>query len=119
RGKGLSGLKRNTVPYTRINKRGSTIGVNAGTIIPGTRKRIVLGGYGRIETMNKHTAVDRAIAGRKARLIPRATKRARVAGRAHSFLSAHGLTKNPALRVNIAGSQAQLGTSRMGGPTVI
>lgn len=119
RGKGLSGLKRNTIPYARVNKRGSTVGVNAGTIIPGTRKRIVLGGYGRIETMNKHTAVDKAIAGRKASLIPKGSKRAKVAGRAHSFLSSHGVLKNPALRVNIAGSQARLGTSRMGGPTVI
>lgn len=119
RGVGISGLRRNTIPYARVNKRSSTIGVNAGTIIPGTSKRIVVGGYGRIESTNKHTAVDKAIAGRKAKVIPVGSRRHKVAGKAHSFLSAHGLTKNPALRGNIAGSQARLGTSRKGGPTVI
>lgn len=119
RGVGISGLKRNTIPYARVNKRSSTVGVNAGTIIPGTNKRIVVGGYGRIESTSKHTSIDKAVAGRKAKLIPIGSRRHKAAGKAHSFLSAHGLTKNPALRGNISGSQVRLGTSRKGGPTVI
>ena len=102
-----------------MNKRGSTAGVNAGTIIPGTHKRIVVGGYARVESINKHTAVDKAIAGRKAKLIPVGSRRHKVAGKAHSFMKTHGLTKNPALRGNIGGSQVRLGTSRAGGPTII
>ena len=119
RGSGLSGLKRNAIPYARVNNRGSTVGINAGTLIPGTKKRIVVGGYAKVETTRAHTAVDKAIAGRKAKLIPLGSRRAKVAGRAHSFLSQHGALKNPALRAQVAGSQVRLGTSRKGGPTLI
>ena len=120
RGTGLSGLRKNTIPYARINKRASTVGVNAGTIIPGTRKRIVIGGYGRVESINRHTAVDKAIAGRKAKLMPAGSRRARLAPKAGKFLKRHGLMpRNPATRVNIGGSQTRLGTSRKGGPTII
>jgi hypothetical protein len=49
RGVGISGLKRNTVPYARFSTSGTTLGFNAGTIIPGFHRRIVFGGYGRVE----------------------------------------------------------------------
>jgi hypothetical protein len=116
RGTGLSGLKRNTVPYARANVRGTTVGVNAGTIIPGTSKRIVLGGYGRIETARKQTRIESSIAGKKAKMIPTGSKRAK----AYNLARRHRLIPSkPATRINIAGSQARLGTSRKGGPTVI
>jgi hypothetical protein len=119
RGTGIKGLRKNTIPYARVNKRSSTVGVNAGTIIPGTKKRIVVGGYGKIESINKHTAVDSAIAGRKAKLFPTGTRRRKAASRTHGFLKHHGVLKNPATRLNVSGSQVRLGTSRVAGPTVI
>ena len=52
RGVGVAGLQRNTVPYARINKRSGTVGVNSGTVIPFTGKRIAVGGYIRLENIN-------------------------------------------------------------------
>jgi hypothetical protein len=49
RGVGLVGLKKNTVPYARLSTAGTTVGFNAGTILPGSRRRVVFGAYGRIE----------------------------------------------------------------------
>ena len=116
RGYGLKGLKRNTIPYARVNVRHATVGVNAGTVIPGTGKRVVLGGYVRVETARKYTKVESAIAGRKAKAIPVGSKRAK----AYAIARRHKLIpKNPATRIGISGSQARLGTSRKGGPTVI
>src|ERR1044071_218260 len=62
RGVGKSGLARNTVPYLRANKRSQTGGFNAGTILPGTGKRIVFGGYVRVENVNRKGAIDKALA---------------------------------------------------------
>ena len=115
RGSGLSGLKRNAIPYARVNARSSTIGINAGTVIPGTGKRIVLGGYGKIESTRKHTAIDKAVAGRKAKVLRPGSPQHKVV----SYLRKQGHLKNPALRANVAGSQVRLGTSRHAGPTVI
>ena len=118
RGKGVKGLRSNAIPYARVNKRGSTVGVNSGTIIPGTSKRVVIGGYARVETMNRHTAVDKVIAGRKAKLLGTG-RRAKVVKHSTAFLKKHGVIRNPALRMNVSGAQARLGTSRKGGATVI
>jgi hypothetical protein len=51
RGVGIRGLKRNFVPYARLSTSGTTVGYNAGTIIPGRKKkrRIVTGAYFRVE----------------------------------------------------------------------
>lgn len=51
RGVGLRGFKRNFVPYVRLSTSGTTVGYNAGTIIPGTKntRRLVTGAYFRIE----------------------------------------------------------------------
>lgn len=54
RGAGFTGLKKNTVPYARISTGGTTVGVNAGTIIPGTGRRVVGGGYFKIEHVSQY-----------------------------------------------------------------
>lgn len=54
RGVGLRGLARNTVPYARFSTSGTTVGVNAGTILPGRRRRIVVGGYARVEHVDMY-----------------------------------------------------------------
>lgn len=116
RGEGLSGLKKNTVPYVRANKRSQTVGVNAGTIIPGTNRRVVIGGYARIESTTKHTGVDRALNAAAAKAVGgKGTRRARVASAVTKRVS----IKNPALRKAVGGGQFRLGTSRSAGPTVI
>ena len=119
RGVGYSGLKRNAIPYARVNKRGSTVGANTGTIIPGTNKRIVIGGYARVETTSAQTSIDRVIGGRKAKFLGVGTKRAKAVKHGTAFLKKHGVIRNPALRMGVAGSQVRLGTSRKGGATVI
>ncbi|AVO25990.1 capsid maturation protease [Mycobacterium phage Phreeze] len=115
RGVGVSGLKKNTVPYVRANKRSQTVGVNAGTIIPGTKKRIVVGGYARIESTTKETAVDRAINAKIGVVAPGGSRRGKVAG----YLRKNLDVKNPAVRAAVGGAQVRLGTSRGAGPTVI
>lgn len=114
RGVGVSGLKKNTIPYVRANKRSQTVGVNAGTIIPGTSKRVVIGGYARIESTTRETAVDRALASKIASVAPKGSRRAKVV----SFGKNLDI-KNPAIRASAGGAQVRLGTSRGAGPTVI
>lgn len=115
RGVGVKGLKANTVPYVRANKRSQTVGVNAGTILPGTNKRIVIGGYARIESTTRETAVDRALKAKVAVIAPSGSRRGRVAGALRKNLD----IKNPAVRASAGGAQVRLGTSRGAGPTVI
>ena len=115
RGVGVKGLKQNTVPYVRANKRSQTVGVNAGTILPGTNKRIVIGGYARIESTTRETAVDRALKAKVAVIAPSGSRRGRVAGALRKNLD----IKNPAVRASAGGAQVRLGTSRGAGPTVI
>lgn len=115
RGVGVKGLKQNTVPYVRANKRSQTVGVNAGTILPGTNKRIVIGGYARIESTTRETAVDRALKAKVAAIAPSGSRRGKVAGVLRKNLD----IKNPAVRASAGGAQVRLGTSRGAGPTVI
>lgn len=115
RGVGISGLKRNTIPYARVNKKGSTVGVNAGTVLPGGKKRIVLGAYARVEGTAKTTATDRKIAALGNKVVPKGSRR----GKLHSFVAKHVKINNPAIRASVGGSQVRLGTSRGSGPTII
>ena len=73
RGKGLTGLKQNTVPYVRVNKRSQTVGVNAGTIVTASH-RIVVGGYIRKERFRGRTAVDKFTDKLVAKVFPTGTK---------------------------------------------
>lgn len=115
RGQGMAGLKKNFVPYARVNKSSGTGGFNAGTIIPGTGKRIVFGGYSRIESTNKVTAIDRMVSKHASRLMPAGTKR----GGVRNFWNKNVFFDNPTVRANVGGAQVRLGTSRRGGPTII
>lgn len=112
---GMSGLKRNTVPYARANKRSQTVGFNAGTIIPGTKKRIVIGGYARLESTVRKTAVDRAVDKAAYKYLGKNTKRSAVG----KYLRQNVSSTPPAVRVKIGGAETRLGTSRGAGPTVI
>jgi ribosome modulation factor len=115
RGEGFKGLRHNTVPYVRVNKRSQTIGLNAGTIIPGTKKRIVFGGYSRIESTTNKTAVDRFVAKGVSKVFPMGTNRGKVVAYAKKNFS----VTNPAIRGTVGGAQVRLGTSRGAGPTII
>jgi hypothetical protein len=113
---GFKGLKRSTIPYARVNKRSQTVGVNAGTIIPGTKKRIVGGAYLRVESTTRHTTADR-VAGKAVKSVfPKGTRRGKAAG----FLRKNLSVNNPAIRgTTPKGNSIRLGTSRGAGPTVI
>lgn len=117
---GLGGLKNNFIPYTRVNKNSQTAGFNAGSIVPGTRKRVVIGAYVRVErTSRSGGLVDRAIGKiTHSKLIaPAGTRR----GRAREYLSGNVTVTNPAVRFNAPNKnvQVRLGSSRLAGPTVI
>ncbi len=112
---GIKGLKRNTIPYARANKRSQTVGFNAGTIIPGSKKRIVFGAYARLEGTTRNNATDRAIKKATYKYAPKGTGRAKVAG----YLKNNVKATAPKVRVNIGGAETRLGTSRGAGPTVI
>lgn len=116
RGVGITGLKNNTRPYVRANKLSTTVGVNSGTVIPGTRKRIAVGLYARVETIDrKNTRGDKAVRSAARVLAPTGTKRRSVVDK----IKRNVKVSNPAIRVNAGGAQARLGTSRSAGPTVI
>lgn len=115
RGIGVKGIRKNTVPYVRANKRSQTLGANAGTIIPGTGKRLVIGGYARLENTSKKNAVDNALRGIGNSIFPRGTTR----GRAKKYFRENVTVTNPAVRAKMGGAEVRLGTSRGSGPTVI
>lgn len=116
RGVGVSGLQRNTVPYARINKRSGTVGVNSGTIIPFTGKRIAVGGYIRLENTNKrNNPIDRNSAKIANKIAPKGSKR----GAVRSWFNDNVYVTNPAIRANVGHAQVRLGTSRGAGATVI
>lgn len=115
RGSGLSGLRRNTVPYVRVNKRSGTAGINTGTLIPGTSKRIAIGGYARLETTRSKTAVDRFVDKGINKVFPKGTRGSKTV----SYLRKNVKITNPAVRANFPGVQARVGTSRRAGATVI
>jgi hypothetical protein len=114
RGQGFRGYKKNTVPYLRANKRSQTAGFNTGSILPGTGKRLVLGGYIRIENRSNKGAIDKAIARAGNATMPYGTSR----GKVRKYLKNNVQITNPAIRANVGKHQARLSTSRGAGPTV-
>ena len=109
-------LQAGAVGYGRVNKRSATVGGNAGTKIPGTKKRIVVGGYTRIENTHKQSAVDRFVAKHANRAFPAHTRR----GKTVRAVGRNIAVKNPAIRATgPKGTQVRLGTSRQAGPTII
>lgn len=112
RGKGVSGLKKNFIYYSRVNKRGQTVGFNAGTILPKGKKRFVAGGYIRIENVNRKGVFDHKVDHVKGKLLPAGSKRARI-------IKNVKVTNPLQLRATAKGHQVRLGTSRGAGPTII
>lgn len=114
RGVGLSGARKNFVPYARVNKRSQTGGFNVGTILPGKKKRLVVGGYVRIENTGRTGGIDRALSKAGKKVAPHGTGR----GRARKYLKENVTVTNPAVRARVPGGQARLSTSRGAGPTI-
>lgn len=114
RGIGVSGLKKNTVPYARINQNSQTAGFNTGTIIPFIGKRVSFGGYVRVENKNKGS-LTKALSRTGRKIAPSGTK----AGQAREWFNNNVQIDNPAIRARVGGSQVRLGTSRSAGPTII
>lgn len=121
RGVGFSGARKNFIPYARISKKSATAGANTGAFIPGSNKRIVLGTYARIETVNKATAVDRALSRIGSKIAPKGTKRDLLG----QHIRKNVKLDNPAIRYSSPGTrsrngiESRLGTSRKAGPTLI
>lgn len=105
------------VPYVRVNKRSQTIGHNTGTkVIPRTGgRRIVTGGYFRVESTKKKTAVDRFVDKSSAKIFPGGTRR----GKAVAYARKNFSVSSPAVRGSVGNAQVRLGTSRGAGPTII
>lgn len=115
RGEGIAGLKKNFTPYARLNKNSSTGGFNVGTIIPGMNKRIVIGGYARLEGTKRKTALDSLVSRNANKLMPKGT----TAGAVRGFWNKNVFFDNPGVRVKMGGTQARLATSRASGPTIV
>jgi hypothetical protein len=115
RGEGFAGLKKNLVPYVRVNKRSQTGGFNVGTIIPGTNKRIVLGGYSRFENTNKKNFIDTALGNIGAKVAPRNSR----ARGLFDYFKKNVTVTNPAVRAKVGGAEVRLSTSRGAGPTIV
>ena len=121
RGVGVSGLKKNFIPYARVSKKSTTIGANTGTFIPGTNKRVVFGNYARIETVNRKSKVDVMASKALKKIAPEGTKRAAIG----EHIRKNAKFSNPAIRYATPGTssregvQVRLGTSRKAGPTLI
>ena len=117
RGEGKKGLKANFVPFVRTNRRGTTVGYNVGTYIPGTNKRFVRSSTYRVENATKKpNAIDRALARATDIVAPRGTRR----GAARKYVKNNVIFSNPAFRAALGpNAQIRLGTSRGAGPTII
>lgn len=115
RGIGIKGLKQNFVPYARANKRSQTGGFNVGTIIPGTGKRIVIGGYTRLENTQKNGMIDVALGNIGAVVAPKGSKRRGIM----DYFKRNVSISNPAVRARLGGAEVRVGTSRGAGPTII
>ncbi|AEL97927.1 head maturation protease [Mycobacterium phage Patience] len=113
RGVGVAGLKKNTVPYARINQKSGTIGVNSGTIIPFTGKRISFGGYVRVENRTK------PISATQTKIANKIARKGSKPGAVRSWFNDNVIVQSPAVRANVGGAQVRLGTSRSAGSTVI
>jgi len=110
RGQGISGAKKNFIPYARVNQRSQTAGFNVGTIIPGTGKRVVSGGYIRLENVKKGGVITNALNSH----VPKGS----LLGKGRKYFNENVTVTKPALRADVGGSQVRLGTSRSGGATV-
>ena len=115
RGVGFTGLRKNTIPYARVNQRSQTVGVNAGTIIPFTKKRISFGAYARLENTTRKGAVNKALSKAGRSVAPHGTKR----GAVRNYLKNNVIIQNPAIRAAVPHGEVRLGTSRGAGPTLI
>ena len=115
RGQGFMGLAKNTIPYVRVNKRSQTTGFNAGTIIPGTGKRVVIGGYSRLENTHRHNALDTMLGNFASKIAPKNSRTRTVM----NYFKKNVSVTNPALRARVGGAEVRLGTSRGAGPTII
>jgi len=115
RGEGFVGLKKNLVPYVRVNKRSQTGGFNVGTIIPGTGKRVVFGGYTRVENTHRHNSLDMMLDNITSKVAPRGSRQRAVMG----YFKKNVTVTNPAVRARLGGAEVRLGTSRGAGPTII
>lgn len=114
RGQGKSGFQKNFVPYLRVNKRSQTAGFNAGSIFPGTGKRLVVGSYVRVENTNRKGAIDKALAKAGNKTMPYGTSR----GKVRKYFKENVTITNPTIRANVGKHQARLSTSRGAGPTI-
>lgn len=115
RGSGMRGLKTNFTPYARVNKRSQTVGVNTGTLIPGTGKRVAAGGYFRLESVSRTSKADKIVQRAMKRVFPTGSKRAQRL----DFLKKNVSITRPSVRAKLGNAQFRLGTSRGAGPTVI
>ena len=113
RGVGVSGFKKNAIPYARINQKSGTVGVNTGSIIPFTNKRVAIGGYFRVENRGRPlSSVQGKVANKLAR---KGTK----PGAARKWFNDNVTVQSPAVRANLGGAQVRLGSSRSAGATLI
>jgi len=115
RGKGVKGVKKNLTPYARINKHSQTAGVNSGTIIPGTGKRVAFGAYIRLENTNRSNALDATAKAIGKRVARKGTK----PGAVRQWWNKNVTIDNPGVRADVGGAQVRLGTSRGSGATII
>ena len=115
RGEGFTGLKKNFIPYVRVNKRSQTIGYNTGTIVTGSNSRVVYGSYVRRENINKKNGVDKRIQEFMGTVAPKNTRR----GKARAYVKKNVVITNPAVRAKVRGGEVRLSTSRGAGPTIV
>lgn len=109
RGQGISGAKKNFIPYARVNQRSQTAGFNVGTIIPGTGKRVVTGGYLRLENTKRGGVITSSL-----NRVPKNS----LLGKGRRYFNENVTVTNPAVRANVGPGQVRLGTSRSGGLTL-
>jgi len=121
RGAGISGLKKNFIPYLRVSKKSGTVGFNTGSFLPGTNKRLVFGNYARLESVRKRGVVDSLLSKAYRKIAPEGSRRDLIG----THIRKNVKVDNPALRYATPGTgsregiQARLGTSRKAGPTLI
>lgn len=63
-------------PNLRISRRSQTISTHAGVVIPGTNRRLVAGGYVRLENIKKRSSIVDQVVGKQAnKIVDRAYNR--------------------------------------------
>lgn len=110
RGIGVSGARKNFVPYARVNQRSQTAGYNVGTVIPGTGKRVVTGSYIRLENIKRGGVITSALNSK--------ISKGSLLGKGRKYFNENVTVTNPAVRANVGRNQVRLGTSRSGGLTL-